>query len=179
MLAGDPYRGDDPELVGDHLWAVDRTDRYNRVSERDDAVRSAILSELLGSIGTGTVIRSPFSCDYGLQIHIGSRTFINFGLVALDVARIDIGDDVQIGPFVQLLTAEHPLEAGERRKKWESGSPIVIGDNVWLGGGVIVCPGVTIGSDAVVGAGGVVTGDIPPGTLAVGVPAGVVRALPD
>jgi maltose O-acetyltransferase len=116
-------------------------------------------------------------CDYGFQLHIGDRTFINFGLVALDVAMISIGDDVQIGPNVQLLTPTHPLVASERRAKLEGAAPIAIGDNVWLGGGVIVLPGVTIGADTVVGAGSVVTRDLPSGVLAVGNPARVIRHL--
>ncbi len=179
MVAGARYRGDDPELIRDHHRAVGLTDRYNVTPVADQVGRSRILTELFGSLGAGTVVRAPLACDYGYQIHIGSNTFVNFGLVALDVARIDIGDDVQIGPNVQLLTAEHPLEAGPRRAKWESGSPIVIGDNVWLGGGVIVCPGITIGPDAVIGAGAVVTRDVPAGSLSAGVPARVVRYLPD
>jgi len=103
--------------------------------------------------------------------------FANYGLMCMDVATITIGDDVQIGPNVQLLTPTHPLEPGPRRDKWEAAKPIVLGDNVWLGGGVIVCPGVTIGADTVVGAGSVVTRDLPAGVLAVGNPARVVRSL--
>ena len=121
--------------------------------------------------------RMPFFCDYGTQLRIGARTFANFNLVALDVAPITIGEDVQIGPNVQLLTATHPLDAEPRRKKLESGRPIAIADNVWLGGGVIVCPGVSIGADTVVGAGAVVTRDLPARVLAVGNPARVVRPL--
>ena len=132
---------------------------------------------LLGSLGEASVIRPPLYCDYGYQLHVGARTFVNFGLVALDVARITIGDDVQIGPRVQLLTATHPLEPAPRRDKWESAAPIAIGDNAWLGGGVIVCPGVTIGADTVVGAGAVVTRDLQAGVLAVGTPARIVRSL--
>jgi maltose O-acetyltransferase len=108
---------------------------------------------------------------------MGTRCFANFGLVILDVAEVTLGDDVQIGPYVQLLTATHPLAAGPRRDKLESGHPIRIGDNVWLGGGVIVCPGVTIGENAVVGAGSVVTADVPPDVLVVGSPARPVRTL--
>jgi maltose O-acetyltransferase len=136
-----------------------------------------VLTELLGSFGAGSVIRPRFHCDYGFQIHVGARTFVNFGLVALDVARITIGDHVQMGPRVQLLTAAHPLHPDLRRAEWESAEPITIADDVWLGGGVIVCPGVTIGDDAVVGAGAVVTRDVPTRVLAAGVPARVVRPL--
>ena len=178
MLAGDPYIADDPELVAESRRAMELTTRFNASSPRDPGARRRILVELLGSIGEGTEIRPPFHCDYGYQLHIGARTFANFGLVALDVARIAIGDDVQIGPNVQLLTPTHPLEAEPRRAKWEAAAPITVGDNVWLGGGVIVCPGVTIGNNTVVGAGSVVTRDLPPDVLAVGTPARILRPLP-
>ena len=115
--------------------------------------------------------------DYGRHLTIGARCFANYGLVALDVAPITIGDDVQIGPNVQLLTPTHPVEAGPRRDKWESAAPITIGDNVWLGGGAIVLAGVTIGDNTVVGAGAVVTRDLPADVVAVGNPARVVRQL--
>jgi maltose O-acetyltransferase len=178
MLAGDRYIADDPVLTEESRRAAMLTKEFNESSPSDPAGRRRILLELLGSLGEGTEIRPPFYCDYGYQTHIGARTFVNFGLVALDVARITIGDDVQFGPRVQLLTPTHPLEPDLRRAKWEAAEPIVIGDNVWLGGGVVVCPGVTIGADTVVGAGAVVTEDLPDGVLAAGVPAKVVRALP-
>jgi maltose O-acetyltransferase len=177
MLAGDLYLADDPVLAQESRRAAELTKEYNDSSPADATTRRRILVELLGSLGEDTEIRPPFYCDYGSHTHIGARTFVNFGLVALDVAAIKIGDDVQIGPYVQLLTPTHPLEPGPRRAKWEAAEPITIGDNVWLGGGVIVCPGVTIGADTVVGAGAVVTGDLPPGVLAVGTPARVVRSL--
>jgi maltose O-acetyltransferase len=139
--------------------------------------RRSLLTELLGAFGEESEIRPPLQCDYGYQTTFGARSFANWGLVLLDVATVSIGDDVQIGPNVQLLTATHPLEPGPRKDKWEAAEPIVIGDNVWLGGGVIVCPGVTIGADTVVGAGSVVTRDLPPGVLAVGSPARVIREL--
>jgi maltose O-acetyltransferase len=142
-------------------------------------MRDRMLAELLGAFGEGSVIRPPLYCDYGYRTTVGARTFANFGLVILDVARISIGDDVQIGPNVQLLTATHPLEAGPRRDKWESAQPVTIEDNVWLGGGVIVCPGVTIGENTVVGAGSVVTKDLPADVVAVSSPARVLRSLPD
>jgi maltose O-acetyltransferase len=177
MLAGDRYRADDPHLLAEHRRAVVLTEAYNATSVADQEERARILAELLGTVGEGTEVRAPLYVDYGYQLSIGARTFVNFGLVALDVARIVIGDDVQIGPNVQLLTPTHPLEPHARRDKWESAQPITVGDNVWLGGGVIVCPGVTIGEDTVVGAGSVVTHDLPPGVLAVGTPARVIRPL--
>jgi maltose O-acetyltransferase len=141
------------------------------------AERRVILTDLLGQFGEDSEIRPPFYCDYGSHIRIGARVFANFGLVALDVAAITIGDDVQLGPNVQLLTPTHPLDADLRRAKWEAAEPIVIESNAWLGGGAIVLPGVTVGENAVVGAGAVVTKDVPANAVAVGNPARVVRSL--
>ncbi len=177
MLAGDLYIADNPELVRDSQRAQQLAHRINALDPTDLDERNRLLRELLGAFGESSEIRPPLQCDYGYQTTIGARTFANFGLILLDVATISIGDDVQIGPNVQLLTATHPLEPGARRDKWEAAEPITIGDNVWLGGGVIVCPGVTIGADTVVGAGSVVTGDLPPRVLAVGSPARVIREL--
>jgi maltose O-acetyltransferase len=177
MLSGDQYIADDPDLMREANRAAVQTARFNAVAGDDDAERDRILREFLGSIGEGTVIRPPFRCDYGYQIHIGARTFANWGLIALDVARITIGDDVQIGPNVQLLTATHPIEPEPRRAKWEGSKPITIGNNVWLGGGVIVCPGVTVGDNTVVGAGAVVVRDLPANVVAVGNPARITRQI--
>jgi len=177
MLAGDLYRADDPELLAEHRRAVRLTDAYNASSGDDEPARRRILTELLGSIGPDSVIRAPIRCDYGSHLHVGARTFVNFGQVALDAAPIIVGDDVQIGPNVQLLTPTHPIDPDQRRHRWEAAEPIAVGDNVWLGGGVIVLPGVSIGPDTVVGAGAVVTADLPPGVVAVGNPARVVRHL--
>jgi maltose O-acetyltransferase len=177
MLAGDLYRADDPELIAELVRAQALSHRYNAMDPADREARHALLRELLGAFGEGSEIRAPFQCDYGSHTFVGARTFANFGLVCLDVARITIGDDVQIGPNVQLLTATHPLEPGPRRAKWESASPISIGDNAWLGGGAIVLPGVTVGANSVIGAGAVVTRDVPAGVVAVGNPARVVRSI--
>lgn len=177
MLAGDQYIADDPEITRETDRAAALTIRYNSAAAEDHAGRFAILRELLGSVGAGTVIRPPLHCDYGFQTHIGARFFANWGLVLLDVARITIGDDVQIGPNVQLLTATHPTEPEPRRAKWEGSKPITIGHNVWLGGGAIVLPGVTIGDNTVVGAGAVVVRDLPANVVAVGNPARIVRHL--
>jgi maltose O-acetyltransferase len=177
MLAGDLYLADDPELQAEAARARHLQDEFNRTSADQGGERRRILELLLGDLGEGVEIRPPFYCDYGHQIRVGARTFANSGLVALDVATITIGDDVQIGPNVQLLTPTHPLEPGLRRDKWEAAEPISIGSNVWLGGGVIVLPGVTIGADTVVGAGAVVTRDVPIGVLAVGNPARPIRTL--
>jgi len=177
MLAGDHYIAADAHLARESNRAAILTAQFNATAGDDHATRDRILRELLGSIGDGTVIRPPFRCDYGYQTHIGARTFANWGLIALDVGRITIGDDVQIGPNVQLLTATHPIEPEPRRDKWEAARPITIGNNVWLGGGVIICPGVTIGDNTVVGAGAVVIRDLPAGVVAVGNPARTILEL--
>ncbi|WP_202977291.1 sugar O-acetyltransferase, partial [Nocardioides caeni] len=166
MVSGDWYLADDPGIVEAIHRSSDLTAAFNATTAREVDRRRELLTELLGAIGEDTEIRTPIQVDYGTQIRIGARSFVNFGLVALDVVDIVIGDDVQIGPNVQLLTPIHPLEADLRRSKWERAEPITIGDNVWLGGGVIVCPGVTIGANTVVGAGAVVTKDLPAGVLA-------------
>jgi maltose O-acetyltransferase len=177
MLAGDHYIAADPDLARESNRAAILTAQFNATAADDYAARDRILRELLGSIGEGTIIRPPFHCDYGYQTLIGARTFANWGLIALDVGRITIGDDVQIGPNVQLLTATHPTEPAPRREKWEASQSITIGNNVWLGGGVIVCPRVTIGDNTVVGAGAVVIRDLPANVLAVGNPARIIREL--
>lgn len=179
MEAGELYIADDPELAELSSRALDLADAYNATTVRQGPLRQQLLTDLLGSIGEGTEIRPPLHVDYGHNISIGERCFANFGLVALDVASITIGDDVQIGPNVQLLTPTHPVDPDARRDKWEAAEPIVIGNNVWLGGGVIVCPGVTIGADTVVGAGAVVTKDLPAAVVAVGNPARVIRTITD
>jgi maltose O-acetyltransferase len=177
MLAGELYIADDPDLARDAERAMALTHRLNAMDPNDAAARRVILTELLGAFGTDSHIRPPLRCDYGYHISIGARTFVNFGLVCLDVALVTIGDDVQIGPNVQLLTPTHPVAAGPRRDKWEAARPIVIGDNVWLGGGVIVGPGVTIGANTVVGAGAVVIRDLPANVVAVGNPARIVKEV--
>ncbi|MGW3708759.1 sugar O-acetyltransferase [Streptomyces albogriseolus] len=177
MLAGDLYIADDPE-IGRRLERATRlAARYQAtyLDERDQA--KAVLAELLGSVGEDVEIRPPLYVDYGSNITVGARTFVNYHLTALDVAAITIGEDCQIGPNVQLLTPTHPVEPGPRRDKLEAARPITIGDNVWIGGGAIVCPGVTIGDNAVIGAGAVVTKDIPANVVAVGNPARPVRTL--
>ncbi|MGC0206713.1 sugar O-acetyltransferase [Streptomyces levis] len=177
MEAGDLYIADDPEIADRQQRAVRLAARYQAVYAEDAEAAQPVLAELLGSVAAGAHVRPPLYVDYGSNITIGARTFVNFNLTALDVAAITIGEDCQIGPNVQLLTPTHPLEPGPRRDKLEGARPITIGDNVWLGGGVIVCPGVTIGDDSVIGAGAVVTKDVPAGVVALGNPARVVRTL--
>ncbi|MFA3875596.1 sugar O-acetyltransferase [Streptomyces sp. MMCC 100] len=175
MLAGDLYIADDPEIARRQQQAVRLAARYRAAYVEDAEAARPLLAELLASLGAEAHVRPPLYVDYGSNISIGARTFVNYNLTALDVAAITIGEDCQIGPNVQLLTPTHPLEPGPRRDKLEAARPIVIGDNVWLGGGAIVLPGVTIGDNAVIGAGAVVTEDVPADVVAVGNPARPVR----
>ncbi|MBP2478856.1 maltose O-acetyltransferase [Crossiella equi] len=177
MLAGDLYLASDPELAEAFLRASERAEDYNACSVRDPERRRRLLEEMLGSVGPEVEVRSPVRVDYGKHIHIGARSFVNYGLVALDVATITIGEDVQIGTNVQLVTPVHPIDPELRRAKWESAKPITIGDNVWLGSGVLVLPGVTIGENTVVGGGSVVSRDLPANVVAVGTPARVIKHI--
>jgi len=178
MLAGDLYIADDPESarIARRAAALLETYRLQTLAGEDELARRT-LAQVLGGLGEDAVVRPPLFVDYGENLRIGARTFVNHNLTALDVARISIGEDCQIGPGVQLLTPTHPVEPGPRRDKLEAARPITIGDNVWLGGGVIVCPGVTVGDDSVIGAGAVVTRDVPAGVVAFGNPARVVRTV--
>ncbi|MFC8591196.1 sugar O-acetyltransferase [Streptomyces atroolivaceus] len=177
MLAGDLYIADDPEIAQRQQHAMRLAARFQAAYTEDADAARTILAELLDSVGEGVDLRPPLYVDYGSNISIGARTFVNYHLTALDVARITIGEDCQIGPNVQLLTPTHPVEPEPRRDKLEAALPITIGDNVWLGGGVVVCPGVTIGDNSVIGAGAVVTKDIPADVVAVGNPARVIRSV--
>ncbi len=177
MQRGELYVADDAELAADNARAQALVERYNATAHDADGERERLLRELLGGVGEGVVVKAPFRCDYGSYITIGAGTFVNYDCVMLDVAPIAIGAACQIATRVQLLTATHPVDPGPRRAGWESGAPITLGANVWLGGGVIVCPGVRIGDDTVVGAGAVVTRDLPAGVVAVGNPARVLREI--
>lgn len=179
MLAGELYIADDPESARIARKAVVLSDAYHRAVVAGDEGARGILSDLVGTLGSDVEIKPPLFGDYGENIHVGARTFINYNLTALDVAPIVIGEDCQLGPNVQLLTPTHPIAPQPRRDKLEAAKPITLGDNVWLGGGVIVCPGVTIGDNSVIGAGSVVTRDIPANVVAVGNPARVIREIGD
>ncbi|MFI6430837.1 sugar O-acetyltransferase [Rhodococcus oryzae] len=178
MLRGELYRDDDADLVAERKACQRLLDQFNATGADEDSLRLDLLTRLLGAIGEGSWIMPRFQCDYGSLITIGSNSFLNYDAILMDCAPITIGTDVSIGPRAQLLTALHPMDDHEaRRQRWESAAPVVIGDNVWLGGGVIVCPGVTIGDDAVIGAGSVVTKDVPPRVFAAGNPCRVIREL--
>lgn len=171
MLAGELYRPGDPELQADQATAKAWMVRYNAALGETPAVRRALLKELLGSVGDGAVVRPPFHCDYGYNIHLGDEVFFNFNCVILDVAEVRIGAGTQIGPAVQIYAADHPRDAEERRSGLEFGRPVMIGEHVWIGGGAIILPGVTIGDGAVIGAGSVVTRDVAAGATVMGNPA--------
>ena len=177
MLAGELYRSADAELVADRRHAQAILARYNAIFDGDPTLLISLLREFMGAVGEGTVIMPIFTCDYGYNIRLGRNVFINYQCIFLDCARIDVGDDVQIGPAVQLYTAIHPLDPAVRRSGLESADPIRIGNNVWTGGGAIILPGVTIGDNSVIGAGSVVTRDVPPATVVAGNPARIIRAL--
>ncbi|MFO7960965.1 MAG: sugar O-acetyltransferase [Nitriliruptoraceae bacterium] len=177
MLAGELYHADDPELQARYARAQQVLAAFNATGPGDWVRRSELLHELLGAVGEGVVVQPSLRLDYGCNVRIGAGTFVNYDSVLLDVAPITIGEDCQIATRVQLLTATHPVDPVARRAGWESGAPIELGDNVWLGGGAIVLPGVTIGADTVVGAGAVVTRDLPAGVVAVGSPARVIREI--
>lgn len=177
MLAGDSYLADDAELVSDRRRCRLLCEQLNSTSVTEPYAREEILRALLGAIGDETEIVSPFQCDYGYQVSIGARSFLNFGAVILDSAPVQIGDDVQIGPGAQLVTPLHPLDPGERRTRIEWARPIVIGDGAWLAAGAIICPGVTIGPGAVIGAGSVVTADMPERHLCFGNPCRPIRPV--
>jgi maltose O-acetyltransferase len=171
MVAGDLYRPGDPELQAESAAAKAWMVRYNAALAESPAARRALLRERLGAVGEGAVIRPPFHCDYGWNLFLGRDVFLNFGCVALDVCPIEIGDGTQIGPGVQLLSADHPRDPAVRAQGLEFGRPIRIGRNVWIGGAALILPGVTVGDDAVIGAGAVVTRDVPAGATIVGNPA--------
>ncbi len=177
MLRGEPYLANDPALLDERRQCRLVCERFNATSFADRARRRAILGELLAELGDHAEVMAPFACDYGYQITVGARTFINYSAVVLDGARVTIGADVQIGPGVQLLTAVHPLDPVERRRGTETAKPVTIGDGAWLAAGVIVCPGVSIGDDVVVGAGSVVTKDLPARHLCLGNPCRVIREI--
>ena len=176
MLAGELYDPLDPELVAARNRARDLCQDLNATREGQQEERRRILTALFGTGGESVWMQPPFFCDYGTNIELGERVFFNFDCVVLDVCRVTIGDYTMFGPGVQILTPMHPMNAAERRLK-EYGKPIDIGADVWVGGGALILPGVRIGSRAVIGAGSVVTRDVPDGMFAAGNPCRVVREI--
>jgi maltose O-acetyltransferase len=178
MLAGELYDALDPELVAARNRGRDLCQMLNASREGDQELRRFICTELFGDAGQSVWMQPPFYCDYGSNIELGDRVFFNFNCIVLDVCRVTIGDYTMFGPAVQILTPMHPLNA-ELRRKQEYGKPIEIGSDVWVGGGALILPGVRIGSRSVIGAGSVVTRDIPDGVFAAGNPCRVIRELAD
>lgn len=177
MQAGDLYTADDEELAAEQRRSYLLMRKFEVQYAISVQAGHEVLEELLGSVAPDVHIRPPLYVDYGKFIHIGAGTFINYGLVALDVVFITIGRNVKIGTNVQLLTPTHPVEPELRWKRLEAAKPIVIGDNVWIGSGAIVLAGVTVGENSVIGAGAVVTKDVPANVVVVGNPATVVRTI--
>lgn len=173
MLTGQLYRPTCPALQAEQVenrrWMQD----YNAAADLMNNQRHELLARHLGEVGAGTIVRPPFYCDYGYNIELGRNVFINFNCVILDICTVSIGDDCQIGPAVQIYAADHPRDPAVRRSGLESGKPVKIGRNVWIGGGAIILPGVTVGDDAIIGAGSVVTRDVPAGATVMGNPARV------
>lgn len=178
MLAGEDYiASQDPKIEAAYRRALELSKAYEKTYLIDPPAARKILQELIPKLGEEVEIRPPLYVDYGFNLEIGAKTFINFGLTALDPGKIKIGENCQIGPNVQLLTPTHPMDAELRKTGLEGSKPITIGAGVWLGGAVVVCPGVTIGENSVIGAGAVVTKDIAANSLAVGNPASVIKRL--
>ena len=171
MIAGELYKPGDNEIARERARSQDLQRRYNETTVANVDLRNTLLSEWFGHVGEGTRLRAPIYTDYGYNIQMGRDCYCNYGCVLLDVCPIRIGDMTQIGPYVQILTADHPRDAATRDAGLEFGQPIEIGRNVWIGGGAIILPGVTIGDDAVVGAGAIVTRSVPAGTTVAGNPA--------
>ena len=179
MLSGELYNSTEKELVKERLRCGLLLDKFNSLSYDKREEKQTLLKELLGKIGNNSFINKPFFCDYGKNIYIGDNFFANYNSVFLDVNKIVIGNNVMLGPSVSLLTATHPLDAGVRSSLLEYGEEITIGDNTWIGGNVVVNPGVKIGKNVVIGSGSVVTKDIPDNMLAYGNPCKIIRVIGD
>ena len=178
MLSGELYSATDAQLLEELNAVKDIIWEYNALRPSESEKRLQILKNLLGSIADDKIlINQPFYCDYGKQIHVGKRFFANFNFTVLDEAVVTIGDDCFVGPNVSIYTACHSTDPVERKSRKEWALPVRIGDNVWIGGGVIILPGVTIGDNVTIGAGAVVVGDIPSNVVAVGNPCKVVKSL--
>ncbi|MDO8682266.1 MAG: sugar O-acetyltransferase [Armatimonadota bacterium] len=177
MFAGELYLASDPELVIERKNARRLTRLFNQTTEEEEDKRKEILHELFGKLGPNVEIEPPFYCDYGKYTFAGDHLYMNFGCVILDCNEVHIGDHVMFAPYVQICAAYHPTDAKIRTSGPELAAPIHIGNNVWLGAGVIVCPGVTIGDNTTIGAGSVVVKDIPANVVAAGNPCRVIKSL--
>jgi maltose O-acetyltransferase len=175
MLANELYLASDPELAVENKRAGRLLYAYNQTTVDQPEQRLTILQELLGGVGVAPQIVPPFHCDYGNNIYVGDRFYMNYGCVILDCNTVHIGDDVLCAPYVQIYTAYHPVDPAIRLTGRELAAPIKIGNNVWIGGGAILCPGITIGDNTTIGAGSVVVNNIPANVVAVGNPCRVIR----
>ncbi len=176
MLNGELYNAADKELIKEREYARNLTSEYNQTKPNEVERRNHILGQLIKAKGS-IYIEPPFHCDYGYNIVVGENFYANFGCVILDVNKVEIGDNVLLAPNVQLYTATHPIDPKERLSGLEFAKPIIIGNNVWIGGGTIICPGVKIGDNTTIGAGSVVTKDIPNNVIAVGNPCKVIKTI--
>ncbi|WP_240221527.1 sugar O-acetyltransferase [Rheinheimera hassiensis] len=179
MLSGDWYNPLDKELSAERLVARKLQHQFNQSAPDDEALRKQLLKQWLSNTGKHFYAEPPFYCDYGYNIKTGTKVFFNFNCVVLDVAPVHIGNNVFFGPAVQIYTVNHPLNAAQRRTLIEQALPVTIEDDVWVGGGAILLPGVTIGKGSVVAAGSVVTKDVPAGVVAGGNPCRVIKAVSD
>lgn len=179
MLSGELYKSFDAELLAERQRAKEIVFRYNSLQPSMIEERNELLKSLFGSVKGNFFIEPPFRCDYGCNIEIGENFYANYNLVILDCAKVTIGDNVLIGPNVGIYTAGHPLHFELRNEEWEFAFPITIEDNVWIGGNVVLNPGVTVGRNSVVGSGSVVTKDIPANVVAAGNPCRVIREITD
>lgn len=177
MLAGELYNGNDSHLKTERSVARMLLKKFNDTTDDERLLRKEILRKLIGGFSKGLYIEPPFYCDYGSNIHVGENVYFNFNCVVLDVNRVTIGARSLFGPNVQIYTATHPMEYKIRAEQLEMGMPITIGEDVWVGGGVIICAGVNIGDRAVIGAGSIVTRDIPSDCFAAGNPCKVIKKL--
>lgn len=177
MLSGQLYDAGDPELTEERHQARLLFQKINQIGDDKKEVRNRLFYELIGGAGEGLWIEPPFYCDYGYNIHLGSKVFMNFNCCILDVMEVRIGNNVLLGPNVQIYTATHPLDAKTRSSWLEYAKPIQIGNDVWVGGGAIICPGVTIGNGVVVGAGAVVTKNMPDSVFVAGNPAKPIKQI--
>lgn len=177
MISGEKYNPMDPELVKARIVAKDLCQKYNSLSQDSNAEKKNILKKLFGKTGTAIIIEQNFFCDYGFNIECGENFYINHNCVILDCAKVTFGNNVFIGPNCGFYTAIHPIKAQERLTFIESAKPITVGDNVWFGGNVVVLPGIKIGNNTVIGAGSVVTKDIPDNVVAVGNPCKVIKNI--
>lgn len=177
MLAGELYFANNPALDMERAWASNKFQAFNALPYSAQRERDALAKTLFGKVGKGCIVRGPFYCDYGKNIMLGDDVFFNFNTVILDVCPVTIGSRCMFGPGVQILTALHPVDAVERATWKELGAPVTIGDDVWVGGGVILCPGVKIGDRSIIGAGAVVVKDVPADVIVAGNPAKIIRRL--